>query len=294
MTIKKLPGAPEGRPCAGVSSQILPRALDRWNPCVRAAAVESDDDRSISVYDVIGYDYWTGEGVTAKRIAGALRSLGKGPVTVNVNSPGGDMFEGLAIYNLLREHDGEVTVKVLGLAASAASIIAMAGDTVQVARAGFLMIHNAWVVAMGNRNDLQEYAATLEPFDRAMADIYAARTGQDREAMARMMDAETWIGGSDAIEEGFADALLPSDQVEKGEGKAAASLRAERQIETMLRASGATQAESKRLISEIKSGQRDVSGSGGVDAAERDGETPDATLQCLAVLERGINPKNEE
>ncbi|MFT2622165.1 head maturation protease, ClpP-related, partial [Escherichia coli] len=75
------------------------------------------------------------------------------------NSPGGDMFEGLAIYNLLREHEGEVNVKVLGLAASAGSVIAMAGDTVQIARAGFLMIHNAWVVAMGNRNDLRELAA---------------------------------------------------------------------------------------------------------------------------------------
>ncbi|KLB48562.1 peptidase, partial [Xanthomonas euvesicatoria] len=104
-------------------------------------------------------------GVTARRVAGALRAMGKGPVTVNVNSPGGDMFEGLAIYNLLREHDGEITVKVLGLAASAASIIAMAGDTVQIARAGFLMIHNAWVMAVGNRNDLIEVADTLKPFD---------------------------------------------------------------------------------------------------------------------------------
>lgn len=294
MTIKKLPGAPEGRPCAGVSSQILPRALDRWQPGVRAAAAESGEDRSISVYDVIGYDYWTGEGVTAKRIAGALRNMGKGPVTVNVNSPGGDMFEGLAIYNLLREHDGEVTVKVLGLAASAASIIAMAGDTVQIARAGFLMIHNAWVVAMGNRNDLREYADTLEPFDRAMADIYAARTGEDRDAMAKLMDAESWIGGSDAIDQGFADELLASDQVEKSESKASASLLAERQIESVLRASGATQSESKRLISELKSAKRDAGGSDGVDAIERDGGTPDAVEQCLAVLENGINFKTEE
>lgn len=267
MTIKKLPGAPEGRPCAGVSSQILPRALDRWNPGVRAAAVESDDDRSISVYDVIGYDYWTGEGVTAKRIAGALRSLGKGPVTVNVNSPGGDMFEGLAIYNLLREHDGEVTVKVLGLAASAASIIAMAGDTVQIARAGFLMIHNAWVVAMGNRNDLREYADTLEPFDRAMADIYAARTGEDRDAMAKLMDAESWIGGSDAIDQGFADELLPSDQVEKNGSKASAS--AVRRLEAALRASGMPKSEAMKLISEFKSSVGDPAGSGEGDPTGR-------------------------
>src|SRR5690554_2156473 len=200
MTIRNLPGAPEGRQRSAVRWDISARAFARWDAGVRAA--DDDADRSISIYDVIGYDYWTGEGVTAKRIAGALRALGKGPVTVNVNSPGGDMFEGLAIYNLLREHDGEVTVKILGLAASAASVIAMAGDTVQIARAGFLMIHNAWIYAAGNRNDLREFADYLEPFDAAMADIYAARTGDSNKAIQKLMDSETWIGGSDAIDRG--------------------------------------------------------------------------------------------
>ena len=280
MTIKKLPGVPEGRLHAGVTSQIQPRALDRWNPGIRAAA-ESDEDRTISVYDVIGYDYWTGEGVTAKRVASALRHLGSGPVTVNVNSPGGDMFEGLAIYNLLREHKGEVTVKVLGLAASAASIIAMAGDTVQIARAGFLMIHNAWVIAMGNRNDLREYADTIEPFDRAMADIYAARTGDEQAAMAKLMDAETWIGGSDAIDRGFADELLPSDQVEQKSGKASAS--AVRRMESALRASGMPKSEAMRLISEFKSGLGDPAGSGEGDPTERISGSPDALKETAAL-----------
>ncbi|KLC04465.1 peptidase [Xanthomonas perforans] len=265
MTIKTLPGAPEGRPCAAVSSQIQPRAMDRWNAGVRAAA-ESDEERTISVYDVIGQDYWAGEGVTARRVAGALRAMGKGPVTVNVNSPGGDMFEGLAIYNLLREHDGEITVKVLGLAASAASIIAMAGDTVQIARAGFLMIHNAWVMAVGNRNDLIEVADTLKPFDDAMASIYAARTGQDRKSMAKLMDAETWIGGEAAIEDGFADELLASDQVERGAAKASAS--AVRRIESALRASGMPKSEAVRLISEFKSSAGDPAGGGEGDPTE--------------------------
>ncbi|URL59615.1 Clp protease ClpP [Luteibacter flocculans] len=265
MTIKTLPGAPEGRPCAGISSQLQPRAMDRWNAGVRAAA-NDEGDRSISVYDVIGYDYWNGDGVTAKRVAAALRSMGAGPVTVNINSPGGDMFEGLAIYNLLREHDGEVTVKVLGLAASAASVIAMAGDTVEISRAGFLMIHNAWVMAVGNRNDLAEVAATLKPFDDAMASIYAARTGADQKAMAKLMDAETWIGGQAAIDDGFADSLLPSDQVEKGSGKASAS--AARRIEAGLRASGMPKSEAMRLISEFKSSSGDPAGGGEGDPTE--------------------------
>lgn len=280
MSKKSLPGAPEGRPCAGVSSQVQPRALDRWNAGVQAAA-EQDEDRSISVYDVIGYDYWTGEGVTAKRIAAALRSMGAGPVTVNVNSPGGDMFEGLAIYNLLREHDGEVTVKVLGLAASAASIIAMAGDKVQIARAGFFMIHNAWVMAIGNRLDLIEVANTLKPFDDAMASIYAARTGQDAKAMAKLMDAETWIGGQAAIDDGFADEFLPSDQVKKGNGKASAS--AARRIEAGLRASGMPKSEAMRLISEFKSSAGDPAGGGEGDPTGRVEPRPDSFSETAAL-----------
>lgn len=288
MSKKTLPGAPEGRPCAGVSSQVQPRAFDRWNAGVRATA-DGEDDRSISVYDVIGYDYWTGDGVTAKRIAAALRSMGKGPVTVNVNSPGGDMFEGLAIYNLLREHDGEVTVKVLGLAASAASIIAMAGDKVQIARAGFLMIHNAWVMAIGNRNDLIEVADTLKPFDEAMASIYAARTGDEQKAMAKLMDAETWIGGEAAVEGGFADELLPSDQVQKGAGKASAS--AARRIESGLRASGMPKSEAMRLISEIKTSAGDPAGGGEGDPTGRVELAPDSfsTTAALAASLLSVN-----
>lgn len=274
MSMKSLPGAPTGRPSAGVRSDILPRAFDRWNPGVQAA-VDEGDDRSISIYDVIGYDYWTGDGVTARRIAGALRSLGAGPVTVNVNSPGGDVFEGLAIYNLLREHQGEVTVKVLGLAASAASIIAMAGDTVQIARAGFFMVHNVWTVAAGNRNDYRELADWLEPFDSALADIYAARTGSDVKAMGKLMDAESWIGGSSAIDQGFADELLPSDQVSQGSAKAQAN--AARRLEAALRASGLPKSEAMRLISEFKSGVGDPAGSGEGDPTERSQNRADMT-----------------
>lgn len=280
MTIKDLPAAPAGRPCAAVSSYVSPRALDRWDASVRAA-IDEGEERTISVYDVIGYDWWTGEGVTAKRIASALRNMGPGPVTVNVNSPGGDMFEGLAIYNLLREHDGEVTIKVLGLAASAASIIAMAGDTVQIARAGFLMIHNCWVIAQGNRHDLREFADTMEPFDAAMADIYAARSDQDLQEVQRQMDGETWIGGSQAIEQGYADELLPSDQLGKADTKASSS--AVRRIEAALRAQGLPRSEAQRLISDLKSSLSDSAGSGVRDATGR-GLSDSAALSRTAAL----------
>lgn len=280
MSMKNLPAAPAGRPSAAVSGYVSPRALDRWDAGVQAA-VESEDDRSISVYDVIGYDWWTGEGVTAKRISSALRSLGKGPVTVNINSPGGDIFEGFAIYNLLREHPGDVTVKVLGLAASAASIIAMAGDDVQIARSGFFMVHNCWFVAQGNRHDLREIAGWMEPFDAAMADIYAARTGMDPAEAQKQMDGETWIAGSQAIEQGYADQLLSSDQVGKGETKASAS--AVRRVEAAMRAAGLPRSEAQRLISEFKSSLSDSAGSGVRDATGR-GPSDSAALSTTAAL----------
>ncbi|WOI78733.1 hypothetical protein R1K95_14870 [Pseudomonas aeruginosa] len=97
MTLRNLPAAPEARPRSGVQCDLAPKALDAWRPELRAASGDNPDS-TITIYEPIGYDWWTGEGVTAKRIAGALRSIGNDiDVTVNINSPGGDVFEGLAI-----------------------------------------------------------------------------------------------------------------------------------------------------------------------------------------------------
>ena len=241
MSKKQLPAAPAGRPCARVTCETLPSALDRWDGGIKAAAT---DDNSISVFDVIGQDYW-GEGVTAKRIAGALRAMNGADVTVNINSPGGDMFEGLAIYNLLREYEGHVTVKVLGIAASAASIIAMAGDDIQIGRGAFLMIHNCWLYAMGNRHDFAELAQSLEPFDTAMADIYAARSGLDIAAVQKLMDAESYIGGSDAVAKGLADSLLSADAVSDGDESPAAALR---KLDALLAKTSTPRSERRKLI----------------------------------------------
>lgn len=240
---RNLPLAYNGLPLSGIKYDLSPKALENWNPAIKAA----ESDNTISIFDVIGTDYWTGEGVTTKRIAGALRAIGEKDVTVLMNSPGGDMFEGLAIYNLLREHKGEVTVKVLGLAASAAAVIVMAGDNIQMARAGFLMIHNAWIVAMGNRHDLREYADYLEPFDRSMTDLYSARTGIEFKTMQKIMDAESWIGGSDAVEQGFADELLPSDQIEIDE---TSNARAAVKLDLALAKAGMPRSERKKLLAE--------------------------------------------
>ncbi|MFN4176432.1 head maturation protease, ClpP-related [Phenylobacterium sp.] len=230
-------------------------ALDRYEPGVRAAT-GTDEPASISVFGVIGEDFWTGEGVTAKRISAALRSVGaKTDVAVNVNSPGGDYFEGLAIYNLLREHQGKVTVNILGMAASAASVIAMAGDETRIARAGFLMIHNVWVVAAGDRHQLRDAADWLEPFDQVAREIYAARTGLSDKDLGAMLDRETWIGGAEAVAKGFADDLLASDQVTVDpEGDGVGQAKALHKLDAVLARAGMTRTERRKLFADLKAG----------------------------------------
>lgn len=258
MTIRALPKANvPSRPA--VSTKISDVAAKRWNPDIHAAtsvtASDTGHDRSISILDAIGADYW-GDGVTAKRIAAALRSIGDGAVTVNINSPGGDFFEGLAIYNLLREHKGEVTVNVLGMAASAASVIAMAGDNILMARASFLMIHNTWVAAAGDRHAFRDVADWLEPFDEAAISIYNARTGIASKDLGAMLDKETWIGGDAAVEAGFADDLLASDAIDASPSNAAEpGLAALKKLDLML-ASGtrATKSERRDLFAAVKGG----------------------------------------
>ncbi|MDZ4253992.1 MAG: ATP-dependent Clp protease proteolytic subunit [Sulfuritalea sp.] len=233
----------------GVSFELMPSALARWNGALAAKEEDEDKDATIDIYDIIGSD-WMGSGWTAKRVAGILRNNRKKNITVNLNSPGGDLFEGIAIYNLLRDHDGEITTRTVGLAASAASVIAMAGDTIQIARAGFMMIHNVWVLAMGNRNDLRDAADQLETFDDTLASVYAARTKNEKKNIAKLMDKETWFSGEQAIEDGFADELMPADQVEEKEpADAKASLRA---LDAQLARRGISRNERRTMIKAFK------------------------------------------
>ncbi|MGH6862234.1 MAG: head maturation protease, ClpP-related, partial [Phyllobacterium sp.] len=182
---------------------------------------------------------------------------------------GGDYFEGLAIYNLLRDHPAKVTVKIVGIAASAASVIAMAGDEVQIARAGFLMIHNTWVIAAGDRHALRDVADWLEPFDLAAVDIYAARTGLDGKELGKMLDRDTWVGGSDAVEKGFADSLLPVDEIDSKtknsiEGKPVA---AAHKVDTLLARLNVPRSERRELIQALKGGMPGAASAGTQDAA---------------------------
>lgn len=253
MSLRNLPEIQAARLPSVCAFEADSEAVKRWNAGIHA---KEQTDNTISVLDVIGPDFWTGEGVTSKRIGAALRSIGPQDVTVEINSPGGDFFEGIAIYNQLRAHPHKVTVKIIGLAASAASVIAMAGDEIQIAKTGFLMVHNAWVVSLGNRHDLRDSADVLEPFDDAMATLYADRSGASKTKAIGWMDQETWFVGEDAIAQGLADELLPGDAVSEDKAMASASqgINATRRIDTLLAKSGMPRSERRALLADAKGG----------------------------------------
>lgn len=276
MSLRSLPAAQAFERPEGLRWDPPSHALERWS----ATAALTEEPGTIGIMDVIGTDSWTGEGVTAKRISGALRSIGDRPVTVSINSPGGDMFEGLAIYNLLREHPAEVTVKVMGLAASAASIVAMAGDRIEVGLGSFLMIHNAWGAVVGNRHDWRAAADVFEQYDAAMADIYAARTGQPVKEVAAMMDAETFMRASDAVAKGFADATFNDPAPSSDGASARAELSARRRLDALLAKDGMPRSERRRLM-------RDALGTPGAaepPATLRAGFDPAAMLRLIETI----------
>ena len=271
MSLRQLPEIRADFRIGAAQFDVRPDAMQRWQPEVRAAL---EGDNSISMYDAIG-EGWDGSGVTAKRIGGALRAIGAGKdVTVNLNSPGGDFFEGVAIYNLLRQHSGKVTVNVMGLAASAASVIAMAGDEINMGDGSFLMIHNAWTVAMGSRHDLLAASEMLEPFDAAMADLYAARSGMDRADVAAMMDKETWIGASQAVADGFATGRLDSATVTQ-DTAAPAAKKARALIETAMVKAGHSRSVRREAIASLFDGNQSRAV---VEATPRAGDDDPAAL----------------
>jgi ATP-dependent Clp protease, protease subunit len=270
---------------AGYQWEPPSNALARWAENQPQAAADSTE---ISVYEPIGDDGWGG-GFSARKMAAILRSLGTKPVTVAINSPGGDMFEGLAIYNMLREHPEAVTVKVRGIAASAASIIAMAGDEIIMGQGAFLMIHNAWGLVIGNRNDFSTAAAQFAEFDDAMAGIYEKRTGMKREDVAAMMDAETFLSAETALAKGFADSIFDDDnmgdaaQDRNPENRAKA---ARQRLDAMLAQQGVPRSERRAML-------RDVSGMPGAADPVMPGadDIPAAAMLSLAASFRSFNSR---
>lgn len=183
-----------------------------WNwgppPVDEATDLDALDARVLHLDGVIAEETWFDDDVTPALFAEELNA-GSGDVTVWINSPGGDVVAAAQIYNMLREYPGSVTVQIDGLAASAASVIAMAGETVVMSPVSMLMIHNPATMAVGDKDELGKAITMLDSVKESIINAYQAKTGLSRAKLAKLMDAETWMDARAALELGFADEIDP-------------------------------------------------------------------------------------
>ena len=169
-----------------------------------------DGTRTLTIDGVIAEESWFDDDVTPKIFREQLNA-GAGDIVLWVNSPGGDCVAASQIYTMLMEYKGNVTVKIDGIAASAASVIAMAGTEVLMAPTSLLMLHNPLTVAIGDTEEMQKAIAMLDEVKESIINAYALKTGLSRLKISNLMDAETWLNAQKAIELGFADGMLSRD-----------------------------------------------------------------------------------
>lgn len=167
----------------------------------------------ILIYEQIGEDFW-GEGVSAKRFVEELNDLDVDYIQLRINSPGGNVFDGNAIYNNLKAHRATVNVKIDGIAASIASVIAMAGDNIEMPQNAMIMVHNPSALVMGSAEDMVKMANTLDRIKDGIVLAYQDKTKMDGKKIASMMDAETWLTAEEARENGFADTITEKVKVQ--------------------------------------------------------------------------------
>lgn len=165
---------------------------------------KEDQTADIYIYDEIG-----GWGISARRFTEDLISLGNlSHINLHIHSPGGEVFDGIAIYNQLKNYSATITVYIDGLAASMASVIAMVGDTVIMPKNAMMMIHKPWGVSWGDANDMREYADLLDKLENVLIPAYVAKTGKTTEEITAMLEQETWLDGDECVEHGFADKVI--------------------------------------------------------------------------------------
>lgn len=179
----------------------------------------------IVIYAAIGQDYWgDGSSVSSKTISEELKKLPDtvNEITLRLNSPGGDVFEGIAIYNRLKQHKAKITVYIDGLAASIASIIALAGDKIIIGQGALYMVHLPWTFSMGDRMALENTINRLMDVEEQLLGIYAKKSGLEKSEIRKMLEDETWMDADQAIEAGFVD-----EKIEESVPIAASSMKAE-------------------------------------------------------------------
>lgn len=185
--------------------------MNKFWKWVRNKAPDGEDPdfaaRTLFLNGTIASESWFDDDVTPALFKSDLDS-GKGPITVWINSPGGDVWAAAQIYNMLLSYGGKVTVKIDGLAASAASVIAMAGDEVLVSPVSMLMIHNPSTMAMGDKDDLAQAISMLDSVKDSILNAYVKKTGLSKNKLSKLMDDETWMDANKAVELHFADRVM--------------------------------------------------------------------------------------
>jgi len=195
----------------------MPTMNDRRAPRSRLAyriEAKADDRAEILIYDEIGADPWTGTGIGADDFVRDLRAIKAPHIDVRINSVGGSVFDGNAIYNALARHPAHIDVYIDGIAASIASVIAMAGERIHIAANAFIMIHNPQGMVWGEAADMRKMADTLDTIRGWLIGTYARRTGQPAEKIEAWMDAETWFDAEEAVEFGFADEIVEGREID--------------------------------------------------------------------------------
>lgn len=181
----------------------------RWTKCLSTGLPELIIDGEISSQT------WYGDEVSPKLFKDELQKCNNSDIVVRINSPGGDAFAGAAIYTALKEYAGRVTVKIDGLAASAASVIAMAGDEIVISPTASMMIHCSSTIAYGNKSDFEGCIELLKTVDESMITAYIMKTGHSREKIIEMIERETWFTAEEAVENKFADRVMDFDKEKK-------------------------------------------------------------------------------
>lgn len=167
----------------------------------------ADSQAEILIYEEVGDGFFGG--VSAKLFAEELKAIGKvDTINLHINSPGGDVYQGLAIYNTLKQHGAKVVVDVDGIAASIASVIAMAGEKIRMRQGTMMMVHDPWSIMAGGAEDFRKTADVLDKIKENIVDVYKARTGMDLRNIRRMMTEETWMSAEEAVSHGFATEVV--------------------------------------------------------------------------------------
>ena len=210
------------------------------------------EERVLELDGTIASESWFDDDITPKQFKEELFS-GSGPITIWINSPGGDCIAASQIYSMLMDYQGEVTVKVDGIAASAASVIAMAGNKVLMAPTALMMIHNPSMMAFGDHNDMAKAIDILDEVKESIINAYEIKTGQSRAVLSHLMENETWMNAKKAIELHFADGILEDSKKESPvEAYAFASKEFDMQLVNKIASRTTKEVKTGRNISELK------------------------------------------